>query len=53
MFMDGARVPSGPLAIVHCCRDWTIVLGWAVRRCGLCGQVPEFVRVLNEGEEET
>lgn len=30
---------------VFCCRRWPVVLGFPVRRCGLCGRRP--VRTVN------
>lgn len=26
----------------RCCRDWPVVLGYPLRRCGYCGHVPEI-----------
>ena len=40
----GVLVIGGfPYTVVvwRCCRPWPIVLGWPVRRCGLCGERPQ------------
>ena len=30
---------------MRCCRDWPIVVGtYLKRRCGLCGEIPEWPR---------
>lgn len=34
-------IPSTPIVSRRCCRVWPIVVGYPVRRCGLCGEVPE------------
>lgn len=28
----------------RCCRDWPVDLGTPIRKCGLCGEVPEIVK---------
>jgi len=34
---------SPPTYIGRCCREWVLAVG-ARGRCGLCGEVPEYVR---------
>ena len=45
-----AEVPSGPIAIAECCREWPIVFWWPVHRCGICGKKPKTLRFLEDGE---
>lgn len=30
--------------IGQCCREWPLAAGYPVGRCGICGEVPEFLR---------
>lgn len=32
-----------PVATARCCRDWPVVLGYPIRHCRLCDQVPVIV----------
>ncbi len=30
------------LTVWRCCRDWPIVIGLKVGRCGYCNEIPEY-----------
>ena len=31
--------------VAVCCTEWTVVIGYPIRRCGLCGEIPVVVKV--------
>lgn len=39
-----------PTCITECCREWISPMFNRSGRCGLCGEVPTFVRTLPESE---
>jgi hypothetical protein len=34
--------PELHYAVARCCRAWVIAIGYPVRKCGLCGEVPVY-----------
>lgn len=42
---DQGRIP---LAVAICCREWIVPFAQQGGSCGLCGEVPEFERMLPE-----
>lgn len=33
-----------PIYIGYCCREWPLAIGVKPGRCGLCGEVPTYLR---------
>lgn len=44
------KVESIPTYIGFCCREWVLAIGHK-GRCGLCGEVPTFLRP-DDGEKD-
>ena len=50
---EAAETTAGgaiPTCLTRCCRDWIAPFLHRGGRCGYCGVVPEFIRLLPESE---
>lgn len=44
-------LPTVPTYVGYCCREWILALGFK-GRCGLCGEVPTYLRPDDGGPNE-